>query len=73
MEAIRIKKYETWMPDGKSRVTYGVADKSLVLVALVIGVEPLKISDPKDYMNVDDVILKMAAHIRKQRKNRETK
>lgn len=68
MEAIRLKKYETWLADGRSRVTYGVADKSEVMVALVIGTEPLKIEKPEDYMNIDDVILGAAEHIRKQRR-----
>ncbi len=68
MEALRLKKYQTYLKDGRGYCEYVSEDKSQVLVALLIGTEPLKIESQDDLLNIDEVVLRMATHIRKVRK-----
>ena len=70
---IRLKSYKSFLSDGRSSTTNDVADKTEVLVAVIVGTEPLKIVDDADWLNVDDVILDMAEHIKKLRKIRKAK
>ncbi len=68
MKAIRLKSYKTFLDDGRSSVTFGIADKREVFVALILGVESAKITDAKQCLDIDDMILRLAAHIQNQRK-----
>ena len=68
MDCLRLKSWKTYMSDGRSSATYGPADKNEVAVGIILGYEPLKITDRKNYLDIDSVILKLAAHIKRERK-----
>lgn len=72
-EVVRLKSWTTYLEDGKSSVTYKIDDKKKVGVFLGVGVEPASLIgvDEKEIINVDDFILKLAAAIRKSRKEKK--
>ena len=45
----------------------------MVAVAVIVGYEPLKITDDEDRFKVDDTILEMADYIKKRRKEIKAK
>lgn len=55
MRIIRLKRYRTMLPDGRSFAEYD-AVKGKVLVAVIVGSEPLKITDPSQEINVEKII-----------------
>jgi hypothetical protein len=68
-EIVRLKKWRTILMDGKSWLERSVKDKSEVAVFVHVGFEPLRPSeDQQDCLNVDDVVLDMAEHIKRARK-----
>lgn len=73
MSELRLKSYKTYLNDGRSNTVFDIADKSRVFVAIILGDEPAQITDESQYLDVDAVILKMAARIRKVRKERKQK
>lgn len=70
---LRLKSYKTYMNDGRSSITFDMRDKSRVFVALILGDEPVKITDESQYLDVDQVILEMAECIQKARAIRAAK
>ncbi len=67
-DVLRLKKYTTFMDDGRSSTTWKV-HPGRVIVAVVVGYEPAKMAgDGKDECPIDEVILAMAKHITKQRR-----
>ncbi len=64
-DIIRLKSYKTFMNDGRSSVTYGCT-KGFVAVAVILGHESAKYS-PNGAIDVDEVVLSMADHIKRQR------
>ena len=72
-EILRLKSYRDYGLDGRSYIECKSTNKSMVLVAVVVGVEPLVMKDGKDECRVDDVILDMAKHIIRNRKSRTRK
>lgn len=75
-DVLRLRNYKTYLSDGMSSITCDVVPKSEVLVALELGYEPQKITDPSERVDIDDRILKMAEWIklkRKEEKNARTK
>jgi len=72
-DILRLKKWSTYLSDGRSYSSNSCADKKEVAVAVIVGFEPAKIDDEKQFLNVDDVILDMAEHIRGVRKREQSK
>ena len=72
-EIIRLKRWTTYQDDGRSSVSYSPIDNKTVAVAVIVGYEPLKLLKDEDPIDVDGTILKLAAHIRKCRKERKAK
>lgn len=70
-DILRLKSYKTFLNDGRSSVTYDVT-KGSVAVAVIVGHEPLRL-DGNNALDVDRVILEMARHIRKCRRNEPKK
>lgn len=73
MTDLRLKSYRTFYADGRSSTTFDIADESRVFVAIILGDEPLKITDDGQYLDIDSAILKMAAHIHRARAARKPK
>ena len=68
-DILRLKRWTTYFTDGRSSASYSTKDKS-VAIAVIVGYEPAKIEDESQFMNVDDVILDIAKHIRATRKTK---
>lgn len=66
-EIIRLRSYKTYLNDGKSWSEFGCKEKNEVFVAVILGVEPRTITSEEDFLKLDDIILDMAAHIKKNR------
>jgi hypothetical protein len=71
-EILRLKSYKTYLDDGKSYVGYGT-EKGQVGIAIILGYEPAKIDKEEDCLKIDDVILEIATHIKKARKEKKMK
>ena len=67
---VRLRRYKTYLSDGRSSVEY-VTDKGFVTVAIVLGHEPLVLTEGSAYVDIDGMILRMAEHILKQRKKQK--
>ena len=67
MEAVRLRNYRSYGADGKSWIEMKCNDKDRVIVALIIGSEPKNVTDDSQFIDIDEVILRAADHIRAQR------
>ena len=72
MGIIRMKSYKAFFLDGRSSATIDTADKSKVLVAIVLGVEPLKIKKDSQCLDTDEIILALAREIQRKRNSKRT-
>ncbi len=69
-DILRLKRWTTYLADGKSYCGCTTGDKSVVAIAVIVGFEPAKIDDDSQWLNVDDVIVDIAKHIERKRKSR---
>lgn len=63
-DVVRLRNYRHYTPGSNGWVEYRAANKDEVIVAIVVGHEPKVITKPSDFLDVDDIVLKMAEHIR---------
>ena len=70
MNLVRLRTYETYGDDGFTRVKMAPRDKKEVFVALIMGFEPLKLTEEnKDKVfDFEEAILKLADDIRAAKK-----
>ena len=68
---VRLKRWKTYLDDGRGFAEFTTGDPKIVGVFIRLGFEPLRPIDNEETVDVDEVILKMAAHIRKKRKERK--
>lgn len=71
-DILRLRNYRHYLDDGYGWVEYKHAEKDKVFVAILIGEEPKKVEED-NCLDVDSIILKMAEHIKKCRKERKKK
>lgn len=67
MDVVRLKNYKTYLHDGKSSITYGMDNKKNVIVAVICGVEPAVITEDKQMLDVENIIIEVAKGITEAR------
>jgi ribosomal protein L3 len=66
-EFIRLKSYRSYFEDGIGYVEMSARNKKNVLIGIILGEEPKIIHNESERLDAEDVILRMADHIREAR------
>jgi hypothetical protein len=70
---IRLINYRHYFENGTDYIEIAHSDKKKVFVAIILGDELKAVKEGDELVDVDDVILKMAEHVKKSRKREKSK
>ena len=68
---IRLRNYRHYFENGTDSIDIAHSDKKKVFVAIILGDEFKAVKEGDELVDVDDVILKMADHVKKSRKSKK--